>query len=191
TRREVWRFNPDYLTGASLLGLPLEEWLFFFCIPYACLFTYDAFKVLQPFDFLRNHRSLIGWGLFLFSLCAGLYSYPKLYSTSAFLLLCVFMFLLQTVWKNAQLSRFYWTYALLLVPFFAVNGILTGTLLDEPVVWYNNSENLGFRLGTIPFEDAFYGMLLLFMNFAWFDFFEKRKVKQNVPTRRKERIPVS
>jgi len=32
------------------------------------------------------------------------------------------------------------------------------------VVWYNNSENMGFRIGTIPFEDFFYAFNLLYLN---------------------------
>jgi lycopene cyclase domain-containing protein len=55
-----------------------------------------------------------------------------------------------------------------------VNGILTGTGIEEPIIWYNNDENLGIRIGTIPIEDIFYGMLLVLLNISLFEFFQKK-----------------
>ena len=45
-----------------------------------------------------------------------------------------------------------------------MNGILTGTGLEEPVVWYNDDENLGIRLLTIPIEDIGYAFTMIFGN---------------------------
>ena len=46
TKIGVWGFNPKYLLGVSFWGLPIEELLFFAVVPYACLFSYHAAKVL-------------------------------------------------------------------------------------------------------------------------------------------------
>jgi len=34
----IWSFNDDYLIGFRLLGLHIEEWLFFIVVPYARVF---------------------------------------------------------------------------------------------------------------------------------------------------------
>ena len=33
TANGVWGFNPSYHLSILLFGMPLEEWMFFFCIP--------------------------------------------------------------------------------------------------------------------------------------------------------------
>lgn len=40
TKLGVWWFNDRYLLGLRFIGLPLEELLFFICIPFSCIFTY-------------------------------------------------------------------------------------------------------------------------------------------------------
>jgi lycopene cyclase domain-containing protein len=52
-----------------------------------------------------------------------------------------------------------------LIPFLTVNGILTAL----PVVLYNDTENCGFRIYTIPVEDTMYSYLLLMMNIIIFE----------------------
>src|SRR5690606_41226529 len=44
TAKGVWWFNTDYTLGIVLAGLPIEEWLFFICIPFSCRFTYFCFE---------------------------------------------------------------------------------------------------------------------------------------------------
>jgi lycopene cyclase domain-containing protein len=161
TRMGIWGFNPDYLSGIYILSLPIEEVLFFFCIPYACMFTYFALNHLIERDHLFPHQELISSVLIFIMLIMGCYYINKLYTGVTFLLTGLFLAYQMLKLKPRYMGRFYFAFIFILIPFFIVNGILTGLFTDEPIVWYNDDENLGIRLGTIPIEDMVYGMLML------------------------------
>ena len=74
------------------------------------------------------------------------------------------------------LKQFYLTFLVMLIPFFLVNGILTGTGIESEVVWYDNAQNLGIRLGTIPIEDVVYAFSLILLNLLLFEMFRKEKI---------------
>ncbi len=59
----------------------------------------------------------------------------------------------------------------MLIPFFIVNGVLTGSGIENEVVWYNDAENIGIRLFTIPLEDSAYAFSMLLFNLVLFKFF--------------------
>jgi lycopene cyclase domain-containing protein len=42
TGRGHWAFNPAYVLGMSLAGLPVEEWLFFPVISFVSIFTWES-----------------------------------------------------------------------------------------------------------------------------------------------------
>ena len=46
TETGVWGFSPEYHGSIMIGAMPLEEVLFFLCIPYACLFTYWSMQQL-------------------------------------------------------------------------------------------------------------------------------------------------
>jgi lycopene cyclase domain-containing protein len=179
TAMGVWGFSHIYTYGVSVFSLPLEEVLFFICIPFACLFTYHCLNSFYTISWKRDVERWVIAGISLFLLAAGLVFISKAYTAATCISTGLLLLFLEFVAKVKWLPKFLSIYPVLLIPFFIVNGILTGMGLSEPVVWYNNRENLGIRMVTIPVEDVVYGMELLICNVFLYEVFKpvfERKV---------------
>lgn len=170
TRMGVWGFNHDYLIGWSLFDLPLEEWLFFFAIPFACLFVYDRLDQLTNIHFNTQWADAL---VIIASVAVLMLGLPGWYSGSVAGSVILFM-LLKWYLGVRNDSSFYIAYLIVTVPFILVNGALTGMFTPEPVVWYNDMENCGVRLITIPIEDFLYYYLMFGMNHAIYEWSKKR-----------------
>jgi lycopene cyclase domain-containing protein len=164
TRMGIWGFNPHYLSGIYISSLPLEEILFFFCIPYASIFTYFALTYLVETDYFLPYHELISNVVILLLLIVGIYNIDKSYTGVTFVLTGLFLSYQLLKLRTRYMGRFYFAFVFILIPFFIINGILTGSFIQEPVVHYNDNENLGLRVGTIPIEDVVYGMLMVLMS---------------------------
>ena len=173
TKYDIWGFNDKYLVGLNIINLPLEEWLFFITIPYACVFIYDCIKYYFPNLDLQYSGSIIGVLLGILLALFAILNLGKHYTYITFISLSMILLLL-VIRRSKYLGRFFISFGIILVPFFIINGILTGTWIPEPIVWYNDNFNLDFRLWTIPVEDIFYAMLLLLGNIALYEHFQKR-----------------
>jgi len=158
----VWGFTERYLIPWDFFGLPLEEILFFVVVPWACYFIYEVLQLFFPWN--GTQRWVYTLTLVAALGCIGwaMKHSNQAYTFWTFLLLGAGLGL-TFVWKPTWLAAFYRAWGLALIPFFAVNGLLTGSFLEEPIVWYNHAENMGIRMGTIPVEDAFYGMLMMLL----------------------------
>jgi lycopene cyclase domain-containing protein len=175
THLGVWGFNGRYLSGITLFNLPMEEVLFFFCIPYACMFIYFALNHLVERDYFFPHHELISSALIFVLLVMGCNYIDRWYTGVTFTLTGLFLALQMLKLRPRYMGRFYFAFLFILIPFFIVNGILTGSFIDMPVVWYNNAHNLGVRLGTIPVEDVVYGLLLIVVNVTIAETLEARR----------------
>jgi lycopene cyclase domain-containing protein len=166
----VWGFNSDYFLGFEIFSLPLEEWLFFVCIPFACVFTHYALLLYFPnLKLNKVATKAISISLVLILFILALANYNKWYTLVNFSLAIPLTWL---VYKyNPQLlQHFFLTFLVMLIPFFIVNGVLTGSWIDNQVVWYNDAENLGIRMGTIPVEDSIYAYSMILMNLYYFEY---------------------
>lgn len=161
----VWKFNSEYILGIKLFHLPLEEWLFFIFVPYACVFIYENVKYFFKKDISHKYFST---GLIFIMLILLLYFENGIYTQITFISLII-MILISI--NKKYMFRFYLSYMISLLPFFIVNGILTST----PIVLYNDAENLSIRIGTIPIEDFFYGMLMILQVIYLYEILEEKK----------------
>jgi len=167
TKAGIWGFNHSYTRYFYILGLPVEEWLFFLVIPYCIFFLHEVLRYfVKKFYFPQFARVFI-WILLVGNAIALPFVWGKTYTFTAmaFVLPFLALQLVLKTWKT-WFSGFLLTYLVSFIPFIIVNGYLTRI----PVVWYNNLENLAFRVTTIPIEDFVYllGMLLpAFTIYQW------------------------
>jgi lycopene cyclase domain-containing protein len=164
TKLGVWGFNSRYHSSIVFYKLPLEEWLFFIVIPYASIFLHDS--IVLYFNKVHTSNTLakcISVGLIVISILLVVFNFEKAYTTYIFSLLVVVL-IVSFFDKTHVINSFYCTFLVILIPFVIVNAILTGSLIDEPIVWYNNHENLGIRFLTIPVEDFGYAFSLILFN---------------------------
>lgn len=174
TRIGVWGFNSIYVSGIYFLNLPIEEVLFFFCIPFACVFTYHCLNLFFNIHWKPKTENIFVISFSILLLIFGIYFYSRLYTSGTFFSLAISLLVLKYFVKSRWLAKLIGIYPVLLIPFFIVNSILTGSGLEQPVVWYNNAENLGIRLFTIPVEDIFYGFELILLNIFLYEYFKNK-----------------
>ena len=173
TKIGIWGFNYRYLIGINFFTIPIEEVMFFFFIPYSSVFVYFSLNYLikkNPIDKFQKYITLF---LAICLAIIGVFYWNHLYTSVTFILTSIY--LLYNYFKNQNLSKIYFSYFFTLFFFFIVNGILTGSCIEEPVVWYDDNQNLGIRLGTIPVEDVFYGFLLIASIIQLFEVLNARK----------------
>lgn len=179
TQMGVWGFTPRYLTGLYIGSLPLEEVLFFLLIPYACSFIYFSANYLAKKDYLAPYSRTISITLILLCCIVGVLHLDKWYTSVTVFSLAAFISVHVWIIKSSYMGKFYFAYLFVLIPFSLVNGVLTGSWIDEQVVWYNDAENMGIRMGTIPVDDLFYNMLMLLLVTTLYEFFKKRQLSVN------------
>lgn len=155
-----WSFNPDYILGYQIAGLPLEEIAFFFVVPYACVFTWEMVWGHDPGEASPSLRA-VPWALtgllpvggYLF--WTGL-EYTGLATAAVGAIGPVDLALRTRLTERGS----FWKFLAVVAGFTLVfNGYLTA----RPVVLYGESYQLGLRVITIPIEDFLYGTALVAM----------------------------
>lgn len=187
TEAGIWAFNPDYLLVPELFGLPIEECLFFLCIPYASVFTYFALRSYLKSNPLQNADTTLNAAGIITCLVLVVNFRNQWYtSITAFLTL---FGLLWTMKNYKAWSADLWlAFFVLLPPFIISNGVLTGldfreypflhndaSIIRDQIVWYHPGHNTGWRIFSMPADDLVYGFLLIGMHVAGIEALKERK----------------
>lgn len=175
TSKEVWGFNEQYITGIRIANLPVEECLFFIVVPFACAFIYEVLNLFLPNSPLKPAQDKITAALILLSFVLSVLFVDRIYTFTTFSLLCLFLVWHLLINKSDYLGQFYLAFLIIQIPFILVNGALTGLFTKDPIVWYNNAENLNLRLLTIPVDDMGYNMLMLLIVITVLEQYKVRK----------------
>ena len=167
----IWGFNSDHAGIWRFLHLPLGEWLFFVCVPYACLFVLACVRSYFPDRAWRLPRKVVVLAAFGFLLLA--WRFRDLgYTWSVFLSAGLALMVLEVCAPSTARSQNFWVaLGLTYLPFGIVNGVLTGL----PIVLYDDAQNLAFRVGPIPVEDFFFSFSMLVLAVLVQDAVERRR----------------
>lgn len=177
TEMGIWGFNSIYLTGYYIGQIPLEEVLFFFTVPYACVFIYECLRAYirknETFEELHRWFTLLFFGV----ACSLLYWFnDRLYTALTSLVASLMLGTHLMVIKRRYMSWFYFAFILSVIPMLIVNGLLT----SKPVVYYNPNEIIGLRLGSIPVEDFLYNMTMMLMCVGLYEWFNRLGLRRQL-----------
>ena len=174
TKIGVWGFDKKHHSSIMLSNLPLEEVLFFFVIPFVCVFTYFVLSEKKVLNLNINTTSL---KLICILFVAFAFLFFKNAYTISVLILTILILLYIIYYRPDWIGYFFSMYLIIhAFPFLLVNGVLTGYITDLPPVWYDSNNIIGVRLGTIPVEDFLYSFILLFLNTSLFEYLRKKKI---------------
>ncbi len=171
-QRGWWNYNPAHVGPLRIGGLPLEELLFFFVIPFACLYLYSALMHAP-----RRREAVPLGAVSPFSSLALLWLLVPLWVVVGVgIWLSIVQPLERTVFDAVMLGAVLVSFVIIKPPithgfvlwmgcitmlFIATNTILTAL----PIVVYAPEFGSVIRLGTIPVEDFLYNISLLLL--AW------------------------
>lgn len=176
TSKGVWSFNPMYLSGLYFFYLPIEEVLFFIATPFSCLFVFECIRYYFPslsYDHGKKQRhaiSLLIMSLFVLMALMLITRNPQGWYTLSATITGIIGLIYLYIHRKNDFLQILITWIVLLIPFYICNGILTGIHfweypfinqheieVNHAVVLYNNLENSGLRIWSVPAEDFFYG----------------------------------
>lgn len=152
-----WSFSSQYTLSSRILGLPFEEYLFFFTVPFGCMLVWDGVAHIKQ----RAHErlTLVYFAVWALLSCALLITnWDRGYTRLAALSVLVTSALLLNFGRGIVRERRFMLYQLASLALFVVFNLYLTAL---PVIIYGEQAVTGWRFITIPIEDFFFNFALL------------------------------
>ena len=184
----IWNFNPKFTMQSRWFLLPIEEWLFFVAVPFACVFTFECVRYFKKTAPSKRFTQITSFSVLAISTVLCVFAaFEELWYTFSATLLCSAMLLFHIQRRSEFLGYFLFAWFILLIPFYMSNGILTGlhfydfplintsqVNITEAIVRYNNQFNLGIRIWSVPLEDFFYGLAMILLVLTPYEYFREK-----------------
>jgi carotenoid phi-ring synthase / carotenoid chi-ring synthase len=155
-----WEFNPAFVLGVGLGGLPLEEWGFFLAVPSACLLLWETVFAVDGEQPVARARWIYPAALALLVPALAGAAHGREYTAAVLVALpCAALVDHALGTRVLQLRRIWIHLAVVVVLTTAFNGYLTA----RPIVGYDPRYQLGWPVGTIPIEDYGFGLALVIL----------------------------
>ncbi len=178
TYRGHWSFNPDFVLGIKVLGLPIEEILFFITVPYSCIFAYEGIAYFLGDGKVRAPNRILTATIGLVCLGSAFLFWGKEYTFLALFSVGLTVLFVSNFYAELLGSRLYWVYiGFTIVVFLIFNYVLTSL----PIVEYSASAITGIRVLTIPIEDFFFNFSMLTLYLLAYLWFSGRRLRLEKP----------
>lgn len=169
-----WTFNSVFTLGPQIGGVPFEEVLFFFVVPFGCLTLWV--NVRQRWTNCALHKTLpytlSGIACILGMVGLGMHRYYTGAVFTSFAICPPIDVLLQTKLFRRSVFLSFLVFTILLT--FIFNLYLTA----RPIVFYNPLMKTGIDILTIPIEDFIYGVVLITLMVICYEYCIKLKFRE-------------
>lgn len=162
-----WTFNNRYILGYRILNIPIEEVLFFFTVPYSCLFVWENWKRTY-----HNENKIFLRIFLIVTLVIFMIFLSHLTYTFIVLLVFLLVIIMDIVFKLHLFNR--WQFQSFLGIVIILTLITNGYLTARPIVLYNEAVKTNILISTVPIEDAVYGLALISLVVI---LYEKRQIQ--------------
>ena len=166
-------YNSAFLSGARLLNLPVEEWLFLLVISLLSFAIYQQVKI--KFDNFEKPKLFLAVSLVLLVVFGLVAWFSRSKPVTFFIFFLLTVYLGYTIFRNRfkqHITKFYIALLISVIPFFLFKGILNSL----PVILYDNMYNLGIQIYGVPVEDFGYFFLLMLMNITIFEYLRGSRI---------------